>query len=157
MTEERECPSCHEPIEVGAVFCGNCGQQLSGNEALAPLGYSHHKQHWGSMALAFAILGVGAGTLVPIVGLAFGLVALILATSSFKITHRWLSLTGLSVALMSILVGLGFWVNAISHDPRLSGSSSAGTANGVSAINVTTPCYILTFDSNSFRYPIKYY
>src|ERR1039458_4839704 len=24
-----ECPNCHQPVEDGAVFCGNCGQPMA--------------------------------------------------------------------------------------------------------------------------------
>ena len=28
LTEPRICPNCHEPLEEGALFCGNCGQKI---------------------------------------------------------------------------------------------------------------------------------
>ena len=28
MPEEQQCPNCQQPIENGAIYCGNCGFKL---------------------------------------------------------------------------------------------------------------------------------
>jgi hypothetical protein len=100
------------------------------------------------MALAFGIIGIGGGILSPFIGLAFGAVGIVLATSSYRLAHGWLRLAGLILPLLAVLISIGFWVSAVSHSNQLSKlSKQAGTSNGITTLSVTTPCYTMSFKS----------
>lgn len=179
MPEERLCPNCNEPVEVGAAFCGNCGYKLTTSpqpQAVTSSVYSngpatdpkssypntfaaanmpayaiplnHHKQHWGAMALALGILGIGASVLIPILGIGLGISGIVLVTLSYQLTHKRLRYASIAVSVLAILVGIGFWVNAVAHDPRLNlNNQPAATTNGTAKISVQTPCYSLSFNT----------
>ena len=110
---------------------------------------NHHKQHWGAMALALGILGVGGGMLIPILGISLGISGIVLITMSYHLTHKRLKIASLIVSALAILVGIGFWVNAIVHDPRfnLDSNQPAATTNGSAEVSVQTPCYSLSFNT----------
>ncbi len=110
---------------------------------------NHHKQHWGAMALALGILGIGSGMLIPILGIGLGISGIVLVTMSYHLTHKRLKIASLIVSVLAILVGIGFWVNAIVHDPRfnLDSSQPAATTNGSAEVSVQTPCYSLSFNT----------
>lgn len=108
---------------------------------------THHKQHWAAMAIAFGIIGLAGGILIPIIGLAFGVTGIVLATSSYRITHGWLKLAGLIVCIIAILVSTGFWVNRDTQNLKATKSNQVGTSNGIATINVSTPCYTLSFNT----------
>lgn len=159
MTEEKLCPSCNQIVEDGAIYCGNCGYKLMPNvQPVTPVTSSglpsyavpktHHKQHWAAIALIFGLLGIGGGFIVPILGISFGVIGLIFATSSLKLTHGWLKSIGLVVPLVALLLSIGVLVNIYSHNAKLvSSSTQSGTSNGVATISVTTPCYSLIFNT----------
>jgi hypothetical protein len=106
----------------------------------------HHKQHWAVMALAFGILGIGASALIPILGIGLGICGIVLISLSFRQSLGWLKPASLVVSILAVAVGIGFWVYAIDHNPSLHPqTNSVGTSNGVTSINVYTPCYSLTF------------
>ncbi|HEY1645534.1 MAG TPA: zinc ribbon domain-containing protein [Candidatus Saccharimonadales bacterium] len=172
MSEEKLCRSCNEEIEDGAVYCGNCGVKLTRGSlakqvyengsatttaiALNPASpnipayatnHDHHKQHWAALALAFGILAVCGGLLIPILGVSFAVIGIVLSTSSLRITHGWLKSSGLIVPVIALLFSLGVYVNALNHSPKVQEANQAATSDGVATISVTTPCYTLTFGS----------
>ena len=175
MENEQLCPSCEETIENGALYCGNCGQKLTkgrsfldnayqNNQKTAPspevdtsvpapvaldtvipsyaIPYGHHKQHYAALALAFGTLGVAASFILPVLGIVFAVIGLVLISLCFKITHGRLRLVAVVVPILALLIGLGFWVKAY-NDSKL--VAPAGTANGTAMLEVTTPCFSLTF------------
>ncbi|MHB1865210.1 MAG: hypothetical protein ACYCPS_03555 [Candidatus Saccharimonadales bacterium] len=158
MPEELLCPKCNQTIENGAFFCGNCGFKLVPNlpnqtiasESAIPryaVPSTHHKQHWAAMSLAFGILGICGGLLIPILGVVLGLVGLVLITSSFKMTHGWLKLTGSVLPALALLFSIGIWVFVATHNTKQTINGNYQTANGVSTMSVTTPCYTLSFNT----------
>ena len=110
---------------------------------------NHHKQHWGAMALALGILGIGSGMLIPILGIGLGISGIVLITMSYHLTHRRLMLASVTVSVLAILVGIGFWVNVVVHDPRLNlnANQPAATTSGTAKLSVQTPCYSLSFNT----------
>jgi hypothetical protein len=110
---------------------------------------NHHKQHWGAMALALGILGIGSGMLIPILGIGLGISGIVLVTMSYHLTHRRLVVASIIVSVLAILVGIGFWVNVVVHDPRLNPNANlpAATTGGTAKLNVQTPCYSLSFNT----------
>ncbi len=110
---------------------------------------NHHKQHWGAMALALGILGIGSGMLIPILGIGLGISGIVLITMSYHLTHRRLMLASVTVSVLAILVGIGFWVNVVVHDPRLNlnANQPAATTGGTAKLSVQTPCYSLSFNT----------
>lgn len=159
MNDEEFCPKCHDNVENGALFCGNCGFKLvaSNNKRVDSLAlangisvptyafpHSHYKQHWAAMSLALCILAVSFSYLVPILGLGLAIAGLMMSTSSYRVTHSWLKVGSLIFAILAIMISIGFWVRAVVNEPKL--SSTASQANKTS-VNVVTPCYQLTFSS----------
>lgn len=158
MNDEKLCPRCKDSVEDGAIYCGNCGYKLNasknrkmvGNLALAngisvpayAVPQTHHKQHWATMSLALSILAISFSYLVPILGLGLAIAALIMSTSSYRITHGWLRIIGIVASILAIMISIGFWVSAVIHNPKL--SSTASQASKVT-VSVITPCYKLTF------------
>ena len=79
------CPNCHQPVEPGAKFCGNCDQPLivvstqngnsSTNSSIPEYAKYFPKthQHWASIALVMGIVGIGGSFLIPIFGIIFGI------------------------------------------------------------------------------------
>ncbi len=159
MPEEKLCPNCNQPTEDGAKYCGNCGYKLE-NDTLGSIQpettsmppyaipKTHHKQHWAAMALAFGVLAIGGGLLIPILGVAFAMTGIVLATSSYRITHGWLKPISVLVSVAALIISIGIWVNVAVHNAKLTTSNSeAGTSGGVATVSVTTPCYTLSFNT----------
>lgn len=162
MIEEKNCPKCNEPTENGAVFCGNCGFRLIEQPKEAYLGQistqqrdeiptyaqpkPHHKKHWASIALIFAVMGIASSYLLPFMGIAFGIVGIILVTSSLGVSKGWIKPTSLILSTLAVIVGLGFWVNAVISQPKIKAEQET-TSTGVATINVNTPCYSINFKS----------
>jgi hypothetical protein len=109
--------------------------------------YPHPKQHRAAIALAIGIIGMAAGLVIAILGIALGIIGIILSTTAYKGSSKGLKISSLVVSILALLIGTGVWVNAIVHDPALHAqkASNAGTANGVSVLSVSTPCYNVGF------------
>ncbi|HEY4964269.1 MAG TPA: zinc ribbon domain-containing protein [Candidatus Saccharimonadales bacterium] len=109
--------------------------------------YPHPKQHRAAIALAIGIIGMAAGLVIAILGIVLGIAGIILSTTAYKGSSKGLKISSLVVSILAVLIGTGVWVNAIANDPALHAqkSSNAGTANGVSVLSVSTPCYNVGF------------
>jgi hypothetical protein len=181
-----DCPKCGQPVEAGAVFCGNCGQQIAssdspiasvlassnttpsvpafssldsvatGGSVLAVPAYARDAIHVHShvkvtLALALGIFGIVGALLYPVVGIALGIIGLILATTARGLTTKKFKITAIIVSAVALLTALGVAAYSSDHNPRLHPAlaqkaatvQSSGTA--VTAIRLTTPCYSLTF------------
>ena len=157
MPEEKLCPNCNEPIEEGAIYCGNCGFKLlthasgtNGQNNIIPT-YSrtkiYHRKHWPSYSIIFGIVGVASSLIVPIVGLIVGVLAIILSTSSIKNKdNKKYRIVGLSIGIIAVLVAIISIVVSVNHNNSLSKKDTLTSSNN-SSVYVTTPCYVIKFST----------
>jgi hypothetical protein len=152
------CPHCHQPIEPGAAFCGNCGQPLVTNaiaEAVVPsyavattIQQSGEKPAW--LAVLFGVTGIAGALFFALLGLTLGLAGIIMGTMSRSGAQRKLSTTGLVLSSLAVAANLGVWAFAVQHDPRFNQTAAQTNTHKVSstsvvASNLTTPCYTAEF------------
>jgi len=182
------CQNCHEPLEPGAAFCGNCGypvgaapsasaplqnnplpaindqtaqppaepnyqqppQQTMPTTAQKPPSYAIATpgQHVGeTSALLAVILGVigiaGAGLLIPIIGLVFGVAGLCLGTVSRRKARRRLAIIGIVLAALAIVAGFASLAWNVQHDKNSNQNAQTGQSDKLSKVlsKLSTPCY----------------
>jgi hypothetical protein len=195
------CQNCHEIVEPGAAFCGNCGYPVqpaatavappnavpstapvqpaappapaeqpsrepavnNANAPAAPVNTApqqpptkvpsyavatpttHIGETQALLAVIFGIIGiVGSGFLVPIIGLAFGVAGLCMATVSRRLTHRRrLAVIGFVVAVLAVVSGFAALAYNAEHDKNTTPSSQTGQSDTSSKIlsQLATPCY----------------
>jgi hypothetical protein len=147
------CSNCHEPLEIGAAFCGNCGQATGAPvEAVATVipayalttvaQQSGEKQ--ALLSVLFGAVGLIGALFVALLGLSLGLAGIIMGTLSRSSRRRELSLAGLALSSLAVLASLAVWVYAIQHDPNLHKNVAqvASTSSAaVSGSGLATPCY----------------
>lgn len=174
------CQNCHELIEPGAAFCGNCGypvqatspapntsaieqvwhRQQPGSAPLLALttnggppattvpayALASASQHAGEtsaiVAVICGIIGIaGAGFLIPIIGLVFGIAGLCMGTVSRRKARRRLALIGLIIATLAIVAALAGLVWNLEHNK--SSTAQTGQSDGTSRVlsQLKTPCY----------------
>src|ERR1700744_6238489 len=110
-----ECPNCHQTIEAGPAFCGNCGQPLNApagpNEAAYAL--ARPAQHVGEDkalgAVICGVFGLVGSLFMPLIGLSLGTAGAVLATSARSQTKRRLTTVGLVFSSLAIMAGLATW------------------------------------------------
>jgi len=108
------------------------------------------------IALIFGILGIPA-SLIPILGLAFGITGLVLSTTVISKYKHTVTILAIIFSSLSILTAIGLWVYAIQHDPALhktttsstisSPSSNPSSYSSASLTPIDTPCYSVKIDS----------
>lgn len=155
MLEEKLCPNCNEPIEEGAIFCGNCGHRLmtqtpqtSGQIGNVPT-YSkfriYHRKHWPAYSVIFGIVGIASSLFIPIVGLVIGIVSIILSTSSIKEkNNKKYRISGLIIGIIAVIIAILSIVISVNHKDLYNNAPSSSTN---SSIYVTTPCYEIRFST----------
>lgn len=163
------CPKCNEPVETGAAFCGNCGQALTAATAApaldpvsvptpsavppapgqipayaVPVAGQQQSHMKAILALVLGGLGIAGALMIPLIGLAFGIAGMVLATISHRLVRHGLSLAGIVVSSLAIVVGLGSWAYAVMHDTRSHDRHSANSSSQTAA-SLKTPCYSISF------------
>lgn len=146
------CPNCHQPVEPGAKFCGNCDQPLivvstqnsnsATNSSIPEYATYFPKthQHWASIALVMGIVGIGGSFLIPIFGIIFGIGGFFLAIFAPKNLRSKLKIGAMIVAILSVIVAV------VNVSLNLSNSNNNST-NYSSSIYLVTPCYNLNLSS----------
>lgn len=155
------CPNCHQSVESGATFCGNCGQQrqtvamplqqAAGHIAttaasLPSYAVSAPNQRSGELKALLSVLlgvvGIVGALFIPLAGLLFGLLGFISGTLSRNSSKRHLSTSGLVVASLAIVAGLGsltYNIQQDQHKKQRDVAANHATANVVA--DLSTPCY----------------
>lgn len=150
------CPRCHQEVEDGALFCGNCGlalqvtnqantenlNQIPAYALATPETHSGEKR--SLIALLLAVGGLVGSLFMAVIGLALGLSALILATVSRSYHHRLLNTSAIVSGCMTILLSLAVWGVAIAQNAK-EHSVSGQPATTVYTASLSTPCYSLSF------------
>jgi hypothetical protein len=193
------CPNCHQALEPGAAFCGNCGQPVAAAPALpaapavsgqsspppgspiaqvlqnqqagatspqvpaGPLATAgvggvpsyavalpgqHSRENKALLSLLFGIAGIIGALFMVALGLALGLVGIVMGTMSRAGSKRSLSTAGLIVSGIAVLGSLALWTYAAKHFAQLSQASTKAhslTAPAVAASHLSTPCYSTDF------------
>lgn len=157
------CPHCHNPVEPGAAFCGNCGQALQAAPLQQVTGVPNYAvatpaTHAGeTKALLSVILGVISipAAIIPIAGIILGIVGVVLGSLSRGTVKRTSSTVGIVLSCVGIVVSIGIFTYVLTNhdkltsthktDPALAGAASAAT-------NADTPCYSVGF---SYKLNIK--
>ncbi len=113
------CQNCHEIIEPGANFCGNCGYPIKNPATSPPQTQSgvptyavgtpaqHVGETQGILSVIFGTIGVVGGAVVPFIGIIFGASALALSTISRRKARRRVALIGFAMACLAIVAGFG--------------------------------------------------
>lgn len=122
-----KCSACHEEIETGAVFCGNCGEQVAPqipqvvataipSYAIGGTAMNHRSEILAGVALVIALIGLPS-SVVPIVGLVFGLVALMMATKARRGYKHTTSFLAIVFGILTVVSSLLVWAYAAQNTP----------------------------------------
>ncbi len=154
-----ECPNCHESIEEGAFFCGNCGQRLSIKpvdqtinsdtvipEYSEPNIFEQTRRTEESMSLVFGVVGIVGALFVPLAGIIIGAVGTIMSSLTLRRGKDIVNIVGLVISVFAIFTGFGTWVHSsnLQKEAISKANKSISLTNATSAItkdNLSTPCY----------------
>lgn len=99
------------------------------------------------LSLIFGVLGL-PGALLPIAGLALGILGIVFGTLSHRSQKHRLSTIGIVVSSLAIVASLGVWAYNINWLEHHGGSKSAGGTHLNGELHsVTTPCYSVNLDT----------
>lgn len=150
-----ECQNCHQPVEAGALFCGNCGHPVAASqqqsnfapaaEAVLPnYAVATPAQHRGEiravLSLLLGVSGIAGAAFRPIIGLAVGVIGLVLATMTRHSVRRGFSTAGLVLSSLAIVAGLAGWTYIIGHSKQTEALQQSSQPTTVTA-DISTPCY----------------
>jgi len=153
------CQNCHQPLDPGAAYCGNCGQPVTASQpvpsqplvqmAAAPAyALATPAQHAGEtqslLAIVLGVAGIIGALFMALVGLLLGLVGVVFGTLALNTPRRRLAVIGIVIASLAIIAGLASWAYVVRHDSRLSSHSSQPATTNV-ASELSTPCYSAGF------------
>lgn len=153
------CPKCSEPVEVGASFCGNCGQQIQladpnaqgvPNYALPPAGQAV-KETKALLSVIFGIVGTLGTLLMPVIGLVLGTMGIAMGTMTRRSNKRRVSTAGIVISSFAVLIGLYTGVYGanstmiISDKTAESDTSTTPETITYTSAALSTPCYSLNF------------
>jgi hypothetical protein len=120
--------------------------------------YAAAPEHTGEtmaiFGLIIGIIGIPA-SIIPILGLLFGVTGLVLSTVSRSKRKRPLTVFGIVFSVLAILAGLALWVYAVAHDPQLhktNAAASSSSASSADLVSITTPCYTVKVDKGLNNY-----
>jgi hypothetical protein len=152
MDQNNICPNCHQPVEPGAKFCGNCDQPLvvvgtpkvkqTDNQSIPEYAryFPKTRQHWASIALVLGLVGIMGSFIIPIFGIIFGIVGFFLAILTPKEIAKKLKIGAIILTILSVIVAI---VN-VSLNLK---NGSHNSASYSSSIYLVTPCYNLNLSS----------
>lgn len=155
-----ECFNCHELVEEGARYCGNCGQRLSARRlgGAGIRGYNsgytlmlalrHTSETTTLMSVLCGLTGLAGAFFVPVLGLTLGVAGLVFGTISKIYLNRLLRIIGLAVSALAVVAGLATWTYAVRSDPRVNSTvtrAKPADSSLQAAAVLSTPCYSLSF------------
>lgn len=155
-----ECQNCHQPVEAGAAYCGNCGHALHvGGIALAGVYPSLPSYALATpaarstetkllLALLCGVAGLIGALFVPLAGVTLGIAGIVAATTTRSVGKHWPVRVGLGLSCLALLAGLGTWVYAVKNDPRFNHNAAVAAQSSAPATvsaDLATPCYSANF------------
>lgn len=181
METNTTCPNCHQPLDPGATFCGNCGHKIEVSTATvaspivsypptndpnapqAPVvggdvpAYAVAKPETGAekksiIALILGVVGIPAA-LLPIAGLILGIGGLVLGTTARVKYKHTLNLLAIIFSSIAIVLALGIWVSRVNNQSTNS-STSAYVQKGP-FVTVNTACYKVKIDKGMPKFTGK--
>ncbi len=148
------CPNCHQSVETGAAYCGNCGQQLQAILAAAGIpayALATPAQHSGEIkALLSVVLGIMSLVslaFITLLGLAFGIAGIVTGTMSRSGSRRGLGTAGMVISVLAITASVAVWAHTINQVAvaRSRSVTAQNTTQATAAASLTTPCYSVGF------------
>lgn len=144
------CPNCREPVEEGALYCGNCGHRMSLAEPrvtdkaedietkdaevtetpqdlpdyTVPDDDTQSKHFRATMGIIFGLVGIVGALFLPLSGLVLGAAGLVFATMSLRTSKRTLSIISLIIASIAVIAGIASWVYAINQQANTKAKAS---------------------------------
>ncbi len=115
-----------------------------------PLTSLQNAQMKATMSMVVAVLGIAGAILMPLIGLALGVIGIILATLSRRVVRHGLSTVGIVISVLAIVAGIGSWTLAVSHDKNLKHKviarvNATNDAPAQATTGLITPCYSIKF------------
>jgi hypothetical protein len=156
------CPNCHEAVEAGAAFCGNCGHPVQGR-AMAlgvasltgslpayalPTPAQHTAELQATLSVLLGTAGIAGSMFIPFFGLGFGLLGIVMGTVSRTYSRKWTRFAGLVLSGLAVFAGLATWVYAVQTDPRFNPKvvrAAPESSSTAASSDLSTICYSLNF------------
>lgn len=156
------CPQCQQAVDPGAQYCGNCGFKLTFTALTSPFSPPAQQpqessplpqtpntipslagQDHSGKAIASFVLGVLGlpASLIPIVGVVFGILAIILGSLSIHSRRKALAIIGISLAVITLLASIFLWVMATQELITDQDNGNSLTAHSGKLQDIHTPCY----------------
>jgi hypothetical protein len=109
-----------------------------------------HHYHWPTVGIIFGIVGVFSTFVVPVFGVALGLIGLFFATTTPRHIRSRLKIAALIVSSVALLFGTASEIRLIQHNATMSQKAATLNAqpNGsseVATMSISTPCYAMSF------------
>jgi hypothetical protein len=153
-----KCNHCGAEVNAGATFCGNCGQPMTPTQGPAqpvatynPAGVAVPsptlpKNTKATLAMVFGILGL-VGWLIPILGCALAIAAIVLGTTSMKQPHKSFAVAGIILAIPVLGLSIFAWVKNAETimENQKAKTAQQSNAPGVISSSLDTPCYSANF------------
>jgi hypothetical protein len=106
------------------------------------------------LAMVFGVIGIAGAFFIPLLGLILGIAGVVLATTATHDSGKWLKRAAFTMSLFAFLSGLGVWAYVANNNPKLhpqvaqKAATVNSSANAITALGVSTPCYSITFPEN---------
>lgn len=151
------CPKCSEPVESGAAFCGNCGQQIHAANPSTPGVPNYARPVAGQasretkalLSVIFGVVGIFGTLLMPLIGLVSGITGIAMGTMSRRSNRRHASSTGIFLSVCALVIGMAGWVYGVTSDKFFDDTAGGFTKESIPAAatfvaaEISTPCYTI--------------
>lgn len=185
METNMICPRCREPLDEGAVYCGNCGQKVADNNpspqvlqpqiihpnqpvppttvapqpaavpAYALAVAANSGEKKSIIALIIGVIGIPA-SFIPLAGMALGIGGLVLGTTARVKYKHTLNLLAIIFSSFAIVVSLALWVWSIDHNQKAKVASfDSSNSQPGGFVSVSTPCFKVQINSGLTNYKPK--
>ncbi len=137
-------PPAPQPVFQQPALPANPVQQLVGPPSPSYGGLQTPTDHSGKAIASFVLSILGLpGSLIPIVGIIFAILAIVFGTMSLHSARKVFAKIGIGIGIFVLLVSVFFWVNYTQDILKEKQNGTSGTSSSDSRLQqaVTTPCY----------------